>query len=60
MSNEQLIAITQEAKQIAAEEKAKPLIDCPIDGTLLVSNGKYLNCPMGNFRTRVGATHGSQ
>jgi len=54
-----MIAITQEAKQIHAEEKARPLIDCPIDGTLLDNNGKYLNCPLGNYRTRIGATHGS-
>ncbi|RLC56939.1 MAG: hypothetical protein DRI30_05060 [Chloroflexi bacterium] len=59
MSNAQMIAITQEAKQIHAEEKARPLIDCPIDGTLLDNNGKYLNCPLGNYRTRIGATHGS-
>lgn len=59
MSNEQLLAITQEAKQIARDERDRLIIDCPFDGELLVSNGKYLNCPFGNYRVRVGATHGS-
>ena len=59
MSNEGLLSILKEMRQTHADEKARPLIDCPIDGTLLESDGKYLNCPMGNYRTKVGATHGS-
>lgn len=60
MSNQQMIAIAQEAKQMHQEDAARERVDCPLDGEILVSNGKYLNCPLGNYRVRVGATHGSQ
>ena len=59
MSWQQLLNITKEARQIHAEEKAKQIIECPFDGSILESNGVWLNCPMGNYRVRVGATHGS-
>ena len=47
-----LIAIKEEARQIAVDERTAPLVDCPIDGTRLEFRDGIWNCPMGNFRTR--------
>jgi hypothetical protein len=53
MSWEQLIAITKEVRQIAEEDKRKPLLDCPNCGWPLEVNAKGVkNCPMGDFRTQ--------
>lgn len=42
--------ILDEAKQLAEEERNRPLIDCPICGTPLDKNERgQVNCPMGHF-----------
>lgn len=51
MSFAELIAIKEEAKQICAEDRAKPLVDCPICGEVLQENSKsVVDCPLGHFR----------
>lgn len=51
MSWAELIGIKEEARQMAAEDKAAPLVDCPICGTVLDENSRgVVNCPMGHFR----------
>lgn len=59
MSWAQLIAIKEEAKQIAKEEREKLYIDCPLDGALLQYSAKrgLWNCPMGNY-TAIGDAGG--
>jgi len=52
MSNQQLIGITKEAKDIQRDERAKPLLECPYDGHVLEYRNGIYNCPLGNFRTR--------
>lgn len=43
--------IVEEAKQLDADEKARPLVDCPLCGTPLDKNSAgAVNCPMGHFR----------
>ncbi|MCJ7510769.1 MAG: hypothetical protein MUP14_07785 [Dehalococcoidia bacterium] len=54
MSNEQLVAILQEARQMRAEDKERALVECPICGGPLdyrPRDGTY-NCRMGYFATR--------
>lgn len=52
MSYEKLVSITKEAREIAEQERQRPLVACPVCGALLQSNAKgVLNCPMGHFRT---------
>ncbi len=51
MSWNQLIAIYEEARQIADDERTAPLVDCPRCGHPLdVRDGIY-NCPLGHFRS---------
>lgn len=51
MSFAQLIAIKDEAKQMRAEDKAAPLVDCPVCGHTLDENSRgEVNCPFGHFR----------
>lgn len=51
MSWNQLTAIRAEARKLAEDEKAAPLVDCPICGHLLnVRDGIY-DCPLGHFTT---------
>ena len=51
MSWAQLIAIREEAKQLAKDELTAPLVDCPLCGIRLnVRDGIY-DCPLGHFRT---------
>lgn len=51
-----LRGIIEEARQTDREERARPLIDCPICGTLLDENSRgEKNCPMGHFRAKAGA-----
>ena len=53
MSWTQLIAIREEQRQVAADEKLAPLVDCPVCGEILdVRDGTY-NCPLGHFRSRI-------
>jgi hypothetical protein len=52
MSNQQLLDIIKESRQLAADDRKAPLLECPNDGTpLKLRNGTY-NCPMGDYRTR--------
>ena len=45
-----LRAITEEAKRLLEEDRAKPLIDCPICGSRLDKNSRgAVNCPLGHF-----------
>lgn len=59
MSNQQLIAIRDEARQMAREDREARLIDCPIDGAILQYNSRrgLWSCPMGNY-TRNGSADG--
>lgn len=54
MSFNELITIRQEAREIAAEEAAKPPVECPHDGQQLVYHaGKGLwHCPFDGYVTR--------
>ena len=37
--------------ELSAEDKAAPLVDCPVCGEVLVENSKgWVNCPFGHFR----------
>lgn len=48
--------IIDEAKQIAAENRAAPLVDCPLCGTPLDVNARGMkSCSMGHFRAPAGA-----
>ncbi len=58
MSNDQLISITKEAHAMRLEDAARARIDCPICGEILDQGQRELSCPLGHYRTRVGATHG--
>jgi hypothetical protein len=56
MSWAQLIAITQEAKQIRREDDAAEVVACPYDGEPLKENSRgVLRCPFGDYETRRGA-----
>lgn len=45
-----LRGIVEEAKQLARDERAKPLIDCPVCGEPLDKNERgAVNCPLGHF-----------
>ena len=52
MSNEQLVGILKDARKTAAEERRKPLLECPYDGEPLEFRNGVYNCPLGNYRTR--------
>ena len=40
-----------EAKADAEEDRAKPLVDCPVCGEPLETNNRgAVNCPLGHFR----------
>lgn len=50
MSWEQLLAISDEAAAIAAEEAARPPVACPNDGEPLSSApGGVLHCPFDGY-----------
>lgn len=54
-----LRGIVDEARELDREEQMRPLIDCPICGTLLDENSRgEKNCPMGHFRAPPGTTRG--
>ena len=55
MSWAQLIAIKEEARQIAAEEREKDPVACPYDGTPLEYHaGKnVLHCPNGDYQVQA-------
>jgi hypothetical protein len=44
--------IIEEARQLEQEQRAKPLVDCPICGAVLVYSEKrgLVSCPMGHYR----------
>lgn len=51
MSYAQLVAILREVREVAAEERRKPLVECPHDGERLdVRDGVY-SCPFCGYRT---------
>jgi len=52
--------IVEEARQIEQEQRAKPLVDCPICGGPLDYNEKrgLLSCRMGHFRTTRRTSEG--
>ena len=52
MSNEQLLGIIRETRQIAKADREAPLVECPFDGTPLVFRNGVADCPMGNYTTR--------
>lgn len=52
--------IIDEAKQIAEDERTRPLIDCPQCGEPLDENSRgEKNCPLGHGRWPAGTTRGS-
>lgn len=52
MSYYDLLAIRDEAKLLADEQRRQPVLACPIDGEPLKFNSKGIgNCPFGNYRT---------
>lgn len=53
MSNEQLLAISKEARQLRLADEQRPLVECPIDGTPLDFRNGVANCPMGNWTSRI-------
>ena len=54
-----LRGIIEEAKALDAENRASPLVDCPVCGTPLDTNARGAkNCPMGHFYAPAGATKG--
>ncbi len=56
MSWDQLAAITQEAKQMLAEDRAAPVVACPACGEPLKGNAAgIMRCPEGHYETRRGA-----
>ena len=57
MGWDQLISITKEARDMRREDAARARVDCPICGEILDQGARWLNCPLGHYRTRVGATH---
>ena len=59
MSWEQLITISKEARDMRAEDKAKPIVECPICGELLAVKGDVLNCPWGHYR-QTGTARGPE
>ena len=60
MSFNELLAISQEAKQMRADDQAKPIVECPICGQLLDVNSRGVrNCPFGHFSQR-GARRGPE
>jgi len=47
----QLIAIKEQAKQMRAEDRANPLVDCPVCGHQLNENSRgAVDCPFAHFR----------
>jgi hypothetical protein len=56
MSWNQLVSITQEAKQMLAEDKAAEVVACPVHGEPLIENSRGVRrCPEGDYETRRGA-----
>ena len=53
MSFDQLIAIRNEARELRRADEQRPLVACPIDGSLLVFRNGVANCPMGNWTSRA-------
>ena len=53
MSWGQLVAISQEAKDLRRSDESRPLVECPIDGTPLVFRNGVADCPMGNWTSRL-------
>lgn len=52
MSFAQLKAITEQARQMRAEDRAAPLVDCPLCGHRLDVNSRgVLNCDVGHWRS---------
>lgn len=44
------LAIIKEAREIDEQDKARPLVDCPVCGTRLDKNSRgAVNCPMGHY-----------
>lgn len=44
--------IVNEAHELERSQKAQPLVDCPICGTVLdVNTRNERNCPLGHYRT---------
>lgn len=51
-----LINITQEAKQMRAEDDAAEVLSCPYHGEPLLENSRGVRrCPEGDYETRRGA-----
>lgn len=59
MSFSELIAIGKEARDMRAEDRAKPLVDCPTCGHLLDKRGELYNCPLGHWR-QTGTQRGPE
>jgi len=51
VSNEGLLAITKEMRQMRQEDKRRALVECPNCGTPLDYRRGVYNCPMGDFTT---------
>ncbi len=59
MSFAELIAIKAEARQMAKEDREKPIVECPLCGELLQIRGEIRDCPWGHFRQN-GAQRGAE
>lgn len=59
MSNQELIAIRDEARLMAQEDRDRPIIDCPVCGETLDVRGDIRNCPLGHYR-QTGAQRGPE
>lgn len=45
-----LLAIIKESRRIAEEDRAHPLVDCPVCGEVLQKNSRgAVNCPLGHY-----------
>lgn len=51
MPNQQLLDILKEARQLAAEDRQRPITECPCCGEPLQFRNGIGNCPLGHFRT---------
>lgn len=52
MSWAELIGVRDEAVKFAAEDRARPIVECPRCGQVLDKRGDLVNCPMGHFTQR--------
>jgi len=52
VSNAELLAMLKDERAIAAEERRKPPLACPYDGSPLEFRDGVYHCPFGDYTTR--------